>query len=362
MRGRAALWLLLITLAGVLRAQQAPADQACVPFTRLEVPEADKPTLAQAASARAPCSSFDLYYGSYEPGRFTKARWCALATLGMLHGGVDPERTRTVQSAATGGATDPELDEADGLTLLMLYANGEGVVRNRKVAQTLACQYAFDSPQAASNQMPALLHSLGSGQSFRLCGEDQGPQGRSVWYACAMLQAGKTVREANSREAAILIASSPPERSAWRAVEKAWADLSSARVESFGAQCSGGTGCGVMSAQDNLHMEQSWLAKLKVIHSRELPSGLPDATEFKSLDIALNQVYRDQITEANVYPAADVQDASSDLARKERTTERAWIQFRDAWVSYAALHWPRVPADRWRAWLTAEWTGTLQAN
>ena len=41
--------------------------------------------------------------------------------------------------------------------------------------------------------------------------------------------------------------------------------------------------------------------------------------------------------------------------------QRLWIKYRDAWVDYAALRWPSIPADTWRTGLTHERTEWLKS-
>jgi uncharacterized protein YecT (DUF1311 family) len=47
-------------------------------------------------------------------------------------------------------------------------------------------------------------------------------------------------------------------------------------------------------------------------------------------------------------------------AERIRNTERAWLAYREAWVEFGGLKWPKVSADSWRTWLTQERTAELK--
>jgi len=39
-----------------------------------------------------------------------------------------------------------------------------------------------------------------------------------------------------------------------------------------------------------------------------------------------------------------------------QTGERAWIRYRDSWLSFAQVRWPQISADSWLTFLTRERT------
>jgi len=63
------------------------------------------------------------------------------------------------------------------------------------------------------------------------------------------------------------------------------------------------------------------------------------ANHLKSLDIKLNKQYR-KVLQTN--------------ANEIKATEKAWLLYRDAWVTFAAIHYPQVSAGSWKAWLAEE--------
>jgi hypothetical protein len=44
-----------------------------------------------------------------------------------------------------------------------------------------------------------------------------------------------------------------------------------------------------------------------------------------------------------------------------RNTERIWIRYRDEWVRFGALHYPRVDGDSWKTWVTLARVKLLEA-
>ena len=353
---------LLLALSGVSFGQTT-AEKACAPWATLQVPDADKPKAAQAVSAGTPCSPFVLYHcEGHVPDHLQKARWCALAQLGLFRSGADPVQAKVAQSAVANSTNPANLDQADGLTLAMLFQNGEGVARNTPTAQSLLCQFGFEGPEAEIERMPILLESFGRGERFDLCGKDREPQGRSIGYACTAVDVGKTEIEIGSERAKAFQVLGPAMASALRNLEQARGTLDAQQEDLFNHLCNNGTGCGVLAEQNTLQDDQRWLRYLALLASGTLPDDLPTAGEYAQLDKQFNATYRDLLKERRLV-FTDVTDAGEPkVVEQTREVERSWIHFRDAWVRMASQRWPRVPGDRWRAWLTARWLKDMEPN
>ncbi|MGC2620496.1 MAG: lysozyme inhibitor LprI family protein [Acidobacteriaceae bacterium] len=81
--------------------------------------------------------------------------------------------------------------------------------------------------------------------------------------------------------------------------------------------------------------------------------GFPDYTAQQAAagDAQLNRDYEQPIAAA----PADCGNEDGCVARPAmREMERAWIRYRDAWVAFWAVRWPRVSADSWRVYLTLQ--------
>lgn len=66
--------------------------------------------------------------------------------------------------------------------------------------------------------------------------------------------------------------------------------------------------------------------------------------DFRRADAALNASYgklmKADLSQSTVTPGG------------VRETQRAWIKYRDAWVQFGTVKYPRISADTWRTTLT----------
>jgi hypothetical protein len=123
----------------------------------------------------------------------------------------------------------------------------------------------------------------------------------------------------------------------------------------YGRSCGGGTGCGSMMIQEEARINFAFLIMAEGFRGAGFPSY--SANDFAEADAALNKAYKESM--ANYSPAcAPEGSASYDencVSRGElRAMERAWINYRDAWVTFGAIKWPQVSADSWQTYLTRE--------
>ncbi|HYG46669.1 MAG TPA: lysozyme inhibitor LprI family protein [Allosphingosinicella sp.] len=84
---------------------------------------------------------------------------------------------------------------------------------------------------------------------------------------------------------------------------------------------------------------------------RALPTP---AARLPAEDSALNAAYRKRLgeTSGEHYPGAVTRQGVRDA-------ERAWLRYRDAFLAFAAIKFPRVPRDELAAWLTRKRTALL---
>jgi hypothetical protein len=354
----------LAFLAISLPAQTPHSADACDAVPQAQVPEQDRPTITDALSTgiilppgsvaerssippttEGMCDAGSLYY-SKTPDRFRKARFCVLTQLGLFRSDVNASDAKRVQSAATGGATEPiEIDDLSGLVLAMVYANGEGVKRDLTLAKRFLCDYSEGiQSKPAAEHLKEFEAMVKEGKPLDVCGGDGGDYGRHTNYDCLGIAIANVSIEVKQREAAISGASSPAERKAFERVKIAWSSFYEAydRVES--TICDGGTGCGPITEDEDLTALKQWLETLKSIQNGVPPASGAKAEQFASLDAQLNQKYRDALNEHGDCCKTDI-----------RSVDRAWLTYRDAWVRFGAMRWPQISADQWRAWQTGEW-------
>jgi hypothetical protein len=361
-----------ILLLGVFEAKAQQAQNACDLLPKVSVPEPDRPTLAEAASANVPlpasanrdrapwdrattaCYSVSLYY-SQSPEHFQKARYCVLTLLGLLRDPVDPAKVKAAQRAASGAATEPEdIDEMDGMVLAMVYGNGEGVARNLPLARQFVCQYAGG---VESDEPAQLLKGfdkiVSQGGHFDVCDNSGGSYGREAAYVCLGLQQDKRAEEIRQLEAAITATSTPQLKASFLTLSAAWQTFHKAYGTMDATLCDGGTGCGPITEDDDLKVTASWLAALKDTQNGVAPASGTDPSTLNQLDRSLNARYHDAL--------AEFKDCEGDqcFAPQIRDADKAWLKYREAWVEFGALRWPSIPADQWRAWQAAIWVPLL---
>jgi hypothetical protein len=87
---------------------------------------------------------------------------------------------------------------------------------------------------------------------------------------------------------------------------------------------------------------------------RALPTP---AARLAAEDALLNAAYRERLQ-----AAAAESHAGAVTKEGIRAAERAWLRYRDAFLAFAAVQYPRVPRDELAAWLTRKRTALLTAE
>jgi len=118
----------------------------------------------------------------------------------------------------------------------------------------------------------------------------------------------------------------------------------------------GGTGSYGMTITEMDRYNDDFLAAIIRFEHHDLPSYAPQY--FAIADAALNAMYRTQLRSSAENAAQHTQGLPTpeDL----QVAQRAWLRYRDAWVAFAALRYPSIPADSFRTWLTLDRTDALQ--
>jgi len=293
-------------------------------------PAADAPTAAEAAALRG-CSSEALYYGIGMPADPVRARHCAFL------------------EAQAGEADGQPLHLFSGRAMLMtIYANGVGARRDLDVAIHLACQ--VDGAPAESHGRVSRLAQLRderwTGTDFHVC--DDITSGLAGGY-CAGHRA--SIAELR-REAEIerLTAGWPDDhRRAFQTLRAAHDAYLDARVEGE-LELSGTLRIAIQVEEQQAHRDQL----VEMIHLLERAGAQPfRPNAFPAADSDLNAAYRAALR-------GDPDDETV-AARVEgiRSAQRAWLRYRDAFLDFASLRYPRTPRGALAAWLTVQRTELL---
>jgi uncharacterized protein YecT (DUF1311 family) len=292
-----------------------------------EPPAADRPDAAVAASLKG-CESEALYYGIGVKADPVRARQCAFLEAESGDEGVFSGRTM----------------------LMTVYANGRGAKRDLDVAIHLAC--GLDGAPMESHGRVTHLAELKSsgwtGQDFHFCNDIT--SGLAMGY-CAAHES----EIAGARREAILAAMTR----GWTESEKrALARLRTVHAAYVEAHGSGevdlsGTARSAMAIEAEEALRDELVETLDRLGSgRALPAR---AARLAAEDSALNAAYRKRLRETagvDAGPGAVTADGI-------RTSERAWLRYRDAFLAFAAVKFPSVPRDQLAAWLTRQRTTRL---
>lgn len=289
-------------------------------------PASDRPDAAMAASLKD-CDSEALYYGIGMPADPARARQCAFLEAEREQGGIFSGRTM----------------------LMTVYANGRGAGRDLDVATRLAC--GIDgAPMESHGRVTHLAELKAKGWA----GDD--------FHYCDDITSGLAIGHCASHFAAIAGAKREAELAAltggWTAAEKqAFARLREAHEAYVEAHGSGevdrsGTARGAMAVAAEEAERDEFAALLTSLAGGHRPPG--GAAARKAADSKLNAVYRRVIR-----GTVPVESPGAVTREGIRDAQRAWLRYRDSFLAFAAVKFPRVDRDGLAAWLTEQRTEKL---
>ena len=304
-----------------------PRSQAiCRSLKRVSPPAADRPNRSEVAALKG-CSSEALYYGIGRPPDPVRARQCAFLQRGSSQG-------------------PPDLS---GDTMLMIiYANGVGATRNLDVAISLACQ--LGGAPAEENGRVLHLAKLKAehwtGTDFSFCDDATSGFAGGV---CAAHDAAIADAKRRQAFAGVTAGWNDADKRAFvplQKAEKAFVDAHDAEVDASG------TLRAAMAIDEEQSQQADFLAMLRALAEGKAPVASPEQLE--AADAKLNATYK------KVQQTADPSRWGTVTKDGIRSTQRAWLRYRDAWVAFAKVKYPAVSADSIRAWLTDQRTAMLE--
>lgn len=290
----------------------------------LTVPAVTPRSAAEKAELNQ-CDSMDMYDHARSKQEYEAALRCALYSW---------------------NSGDHNWDDPDLATLVMIYANGDGVPRDVDTAVRLACE-AQPADSAAR-----LIHQLATSKSsasplrFDICSLDIQTD-PSTEYGCLASDLADQKSKRDAHLAELMARWTSPQRAAYEKAAKAYDAYASASAKAEGVI---GTGYGEDMLQIQGDLDKEFAGDIEAFEQGKLPS----ATHQKYLDAdkALNAGYKSLLANWD----SDDRPAKDFLVNAERD----WIVYRDAFVEFAKLRWPQVPADSWLAFLTEERTRRLR--
>ncbi len=337
--------LLLIAAATCAAAQEqdyasSSAAKMCASVDNLPVPTIAPESPADASWLKG-CAADDLYYGAspHQDVDYNAARRCALYGWAVKHG-----------PAAEDLSGSGDVYDFSTQTLVMIYANGDGVPRNLDLATDVACKEAFPLQNPESDHQIELIQvilklaqmkSATSPPRFDYC---NGGAQLSEWPEKLVCASIKTRLSRKKRETRLTELVAPWTREQKDAFAKARAAFS--QFEDFEERAE--NTCDVPVEICTMDIEDRLETEFAVNIGGFEQGKLPALTHQKYGDakFALNATYQQLLTATH--------NANGNLMLKIRDAERTWPAYRDAFVEFAKLRWPSVSGDSWLTFLTNE--------
>lgn len=295
-------------------------EAACALAAKLPNPPADLPP-ADTSS----CDAWGVYYGVDQPTDIKRARFCAYLNLAA-----DDTAEGSIQAPAV---------------LAMIYAGGEGVTPNLHLAIKFACQIkgGWDDGFEIVKILDAKLKQGATRMDLEVC---DNPSGRQMNYACLLRDQARVENDIAVAEKRFNSKSNQIEREAFQKLLKVRQGFLDAHDHEEQSRSQA-------HMSEDIDTERNWARLLNDLADGKLPHYTE--AEFKTADATLNDKYKDARDQT---AGCDGEGCAS--PDQILQAERAWLQYREAWVSYGKLRWPHIPADSWRTLLTIERTKMLQ--
>ena len=294
-----------------------------------EPPEADRPTPSQR-QAMAGCDSEALYYGIGMAADPVRARHCAFLEAERDEGG-----------GYFGGRA----------MLMTIYANGVGARRDLDVAMHLACNVEGAPMEVHGRVMHlAELKAQGwAGTDFNVC--DDATSGLLGGH-CAGHEARIAAPRREAALARLVSDWSPAERQALAALRQAHQAYVEAHSE--GEVDLTGTLRAAMQFGAEERLKDELLDMLQRLSRGQAPALT--RAQFRAADSELNAAYREAMR-------GEFYDSPGAVTREGiRNAQRAWLRYRDAFLAFARIKFPRVASDSLAAWLTRQRTEMLRSR
>lgn len=252
---------------------------------------------------------------------------------------LDQASTSTAEWAAVRNCA---LASHDTAVLSMLYANGLGVPRDTEAAIHYACSTAATLDEMGERVMRlSELPHLSTLTRYDQC--DDRVSG-SMLDRCAFIANTRAARINTAYFAKLRATLQPNQVAPFDRLVNATRVFARTHAQQETGDFRGSFGYAgiVMDAE---RREVEWLSEYLSGFEKGRIS-LPAPTRFLIDDAELNRVYA-----LRTRSAAHDDDAKQ-AVEGMRAAQRSWLAYRDAWVAFAALRYPRMPADSLKGLLT----------
>jgi len=280
-----------------------------------------EPDPRDGGASLAGCDAEALYYG-----------------IGMAR---DPARARAC--AARQQPTDQMLEPFAGKAMLMtIYANGEGAPRNFDIAIRLACTLEGAEPAEYDRRVTRLARlrdTRWQGRDFSYCDDIEPGLGTGL---CASHRASLARPQREAAQRALITRWSPEQRAAYEPLRRAFEEFVAASKE--GDLARGGSSHASLQGRLEQGLRDQFADMLQRLDGGRAPSFT--SGQLRTEDLQLNQAYQARLADERQYDAPGITPDSIQNA------QRAWLRYRDAFLAFAAVKYPRVQRDSLAAWIT----------
>jgi len=292
-----------------------------------------------APKAWPDCASIRSYSGIGRKVDYVAARQCAWRERLAQQAGLEPRYT--AESVFGGSAM-----------LTVLYANGDGVDQNKPIAMRFACESELeDRGRDAIDSLPDLAHV--TGKKFVYC--DEVSNTFEINF-CAAYQDEITAQKRRDQLDALSNRWPQADKDAFAVLEKASEDYVDAHGR--GETYMGGTIRDIRMDGVEEHQRDEFLAAIQKFEVGKFPAGAE--TDAQKTDADLNATYKQALALAAKQNFAD--DDGDIRPEGIQKAERAWLRYRDVWVAFAKVHYPKTNSSAWRTLLTRNRYWSLRAT
>jgi uncharacterized protein YecT (DUF1311 family) len=272
--------------------------QRCLAVKQARPPASELPAKPQAGK----CKPIDLYYDARAKDAPRAADWgrvreCAFAT-----------HNETV--------------------LMMLYANGYGVRQDLALATRYACSLDQVAPAEMESRVAHLQQPSTSGKPFDFCDDITSGVSGAV---CASMQERQRERGATARLDRFASTLPPAAKAAFARLRKAQGDFAQASENNENDMH--GTGAAGFAIEARGRINAEFVHDVSAVAARREPTY--GAGDYARLDTELNQAYRHVMELPSKQDGSPERIGDSTMTRDGvRTTQRAWLKYRDAWTEF----------------------------
>ncbi len=294
----------------------AASRAVCRKLAAVAPPMDDAPTPAEAASL-ADCSSEALLYGIGRPADPRAARLCATVETRVA----DPQVT---DFGFTGIRTQ-----------MIVYANGVGAGRDLDVATALACR-SGGTPEEIDSRVRHLarLRSEGwTGTTFSLCDDAASDMVRGI---CADHDQLIARSDRTKSFAALSAGWSAADRAAFAPLKRAEAAFVDARGQAEGDRSGSGRGPAMVAAEERA--ERDFTELLVDAEAGRIATASP-------ADAKAAQEILDSSFAGLMARVPGLARTTSITAAGLVSSQRSWLRYRDAWLSFARVRYSTLAPE-----------------